>query len=84
MDQRQVFNNDKDLLSLVISISNQEQKAFLLVDREGLTRMEGFITSTEQQPDLGSTGILINHKDRVLLHEIIAINGVFRSDYSEC
>lgn len=84
MDQRQVFNNDKELLSFVTLISSEKLKAFLLVDKDGLTRVEGAITLISEKDDIENTSINIDNRDTFLLKEIVGINGVFRSDYSEC
>ena len=84
MDQRQVFNNEEELLSYVTSISKGNLKAFLLVDKEGLTRVEGVITLISERDDIVNTSIEIDNRETVLLKEIIGINGLFRSDYSEC
>lgn len=84
MDQRQVFNNDEELLSFVTLMSNQKLKAFLLIDRAGLTRVEGVITSIIEKDDIENTSIRIDNRDTICLNEIIGINGLFRSDYSEC
>ena len=84
MDQRQTFNDNNELLSLVTSICNEKIEAFLLIDREGLMRVEGVITSIDKHDDIENIRITISGRDRVLLKEIIGINGLFRSDYSEC
>ena len=47
-------------------------------------RVEGVITSIDKHDDSENTRINISGRDRVLLKEIIGINGLFRSDYSEC
>lgn len=48
MDQRQIFHNNNELLSFVKSISVQEVKATLLIDKAGLSRVERFITSIKR------------------------------------
>jgi len=84
MDQRQTFNDNNELLSFITSVSNEKIKASLLIDKEGLMRVEGVITSIDKHDDIKNTSITIDDKDKVLLKEIIGINGMFRSDYSEC
>lgn len=84
MDQRQVFNDDQELLSFVILISNEKRKASLLVDKEGLTRVEGVITSVNEGNEIENISINIDNRETVLLKQIVGINGLFRSDYSEC
>ncbi len=83
MDQRQTFNNNNELLSFVTSLSIEKLKVSLLIDNEGLTRVEGIITSIKQSGDIENTSIIIDNSDTILLKEIIGINGLFRSDYSE-
>ena len=46
--------------------------------------MDGVVTFIDEQPDLNLTTITINHINKILLKQIIAVNGQFRSDYSEC
>jgi hypothetical protein len=84
MDQRQTFNNSNELLTLLTSIFNDRQEAFLIIDREGLIRVSGLITSVKQSDVIENTVIGFDNGNTVLLKEIIGINGVFRSDYSEC
>jgi hypothetical protein len=84
MDQRQTFDNSAQLLDFVTAIADKEQRAFLLIDNEGLTRAEGIITSINEEDDIENTSIVLNDRDTVTLKAIIGINGLFRSDYSEC
>lgn len=84
MDQRQVFNNNMELLDFVISIKNEKRKVSLLVDKDGLTRVEGVITSITESEKVENTSINVDNGETILLKQIIGINGLFRSDYSEC
>jgi hypothetical protein len=84
MDQRQTFMNAHQLFSFVQQIFQQKQHAALLIDKEGLTRAEGMITSINLHDNIDETSIMIDDNVLVLIKEIIGINGLFRSDYSEC
>ena len=84
MDQRQTFKDSDQLFSLITEIFQQQQHASLLIDKEGLERVEGQITSIEPHIDVDKTIIYINDTTPVSIKEIIGINGLFRSDYSEC
>lgn len=84
MDQRQTFETNHELLTLVASIAYEKLKAFLLIDNQGLTRVEGIITSINEGDFIENARIIIDNRDTILLKEIIGINGIFRSDYSEC
>jgi hypothetical protein len=84
MDQRDTFQNLSQLHSIVSGLFTEKQKASLLIDSNGLTRVEGEITFIEQQGDPAKTVITIDNVDQINLSQIIAVNGLFRSDYSEC
>lgn len=84
MDQRQTFDSNHELFTFVTLVSNKKQRAFLLIDNKGLTRVEGVITLINKNNPIENTCIVIDNRDTVLLREIIGINGLFRSDYSEC
>ena len=84
MDQRQTFKDSDQLFSFISEIFQQKQLASLLIDKDGLERVEGQITSIDPHNDVDKTVILINDTTPVSIKEIIGINGLFRSDYSEC
>jgi len=84
MDQRETFDNPQRLLALVMNAHQQKQPSAFLLDNDGLQRIEGIITSIEKQQNINNTKITVADKNEILLEQIIGINGVFRSDYSEC
>jgi hypothetical protein len=84
MDKRQTFADSTELLSILSGFYEDKQNVALLVDIDGLTRMEGRITAINQNGDLNKTIIIVDDKDGTLLNEIVAVNGIFSSDYSEC
>ena len=85
MDQRQTFSNLAELKAVLEHDDFLDCMAHLIVDRDGLTRMSGHITGIETSID-GKDFIKIHNNDSniVYLTEIVAVNGLFRSDYSEC
>ena len=84
MDQRQTFKDSDELLSFVSQIFQQKQQASLLIDKDGLTRVEGTITAINEHNNVNETSIVVNDTIPFAIKEIIGINGIFRSDYSEC
>jgi len=82
MDKRETFGSPQKLLAILNNL--QQQQVSLLVDDNGLTRMEGTITAIEEESNAANAVVTINGADKILLRQIIAVNGVFRSDYSEC
>ena len=84
MDQRQTFKDSDQLFSYITDIFQRQQHASLLIDRNGLERVEGKITSIDPHTDVDKTIFLVNDTIPVSINEIVGINGLFRSDYSEC
>ncbi len=84
MDQRQTFSDAYELLSFIETLQKDAAKASLLIDNDGLERLEGIITGITGNDDPNKTCITIDTKQEVTLDDIIAVNGLFRSDYSEC
>jgi hypothetical protein len=84
MDQRQTFKDSDQLFSFISQIFQLQQHASLLIDKDGLERVEGVITSIDPHIDVNETTIMIDDITPVLIKEIIGVNGLFRSDYSEC
>lgn len=84
MDQRKTFASLQELLAILRPLFQQGETASFLVDDEGITRIEGMITAVDEQKETGETVITLDHAANFLLKQIIAVNGQFRSDYSEC
>ncbi len=86
MDQRQTLDDLHGLKAILLNLCGQKSKASLLVDREGLIRMEGIMESVEEKASWEATVVMVNDSlsQTLFLREIIAVNGVFSSDYSEC
>lgn len=86
MDQRLTFDDLHSLKAILLNLCDQKDKVSLLLDREGLIRMEGIIENIEEKTPLEATVIIVNNSvpQPIFLKEIIAVNGIFSSDYSEC
>lgn len=85
MDQRQTFSNLNELKAILEHDDTQQKMAHLIIDRDGLARVNGHISSVETLID-DRDFIRIDNSvfPFIYLAEIVAVNGVFRSDYSEC
>lgn len=85
MDQRQTFADTRELLAILADLHMQNTSVAFLVDQNGLSRINGYIESIDK---INSTlSLVIVHalsRHRILLDEIVAVKGIFRSDYSEC
>ncbi|RYY51446.1 MAG: hypothetical protein EOO06_00140 [Chitinophagaceae bacterium] len=85
MDQRQTFADYNELLNILSDIHAAAKQASFLIDRDGLTRMQGNIIGINSE-DANNMSVTINMDPRetIQLKEIMGVNGIFRSDYSEC
>lgn len=84
MDQRVTFRDEQQLLSIFSNLRHQDKLASLLIDEDGLTRKEGKISGIEQGENIGKTKITVDGDEPFHLEQVIAVNGLFRDDYSEC
>lgn len=82
MDQRTVFQNFTELQELLTGL--QGQRASFILDHEGLTRLDGTITSLKPAADAQSSEFVLDGGPSFRLGQVIAVNGLFRWDYSEC
>jgi len=85
MDQRQTFSNAAELMNMINVLFTQQRKASFIIDQDGLTRTEGLIVKLEEKNGLiEETVVHLQPSLHFKLSQVIAVNGVFRSDYSEC
>ena len=84
MDQRHTFDNYAALLSILSTLQQEEKMVSMLVDHDGLTRIQGHITSIVNSEDPKQASIHLGNHRPVLLSQVIGVNGIFHADYSEC
>lgn len=81
MDTRITLNNKESFFKMLKHLHTHATKVSLLYDNNGLTRYEGFIT--------GITGVLeplllLQDGLEIPMSSVIAVNGIFVPEYSEC
>lgn len=67
---------------LLLQLQKDKTKAAMLLDCNGLVRAEGIISEariTDTQPYLK-----LQSRLKIVISTIVAVNGIFLSDYSEC
>ena len=82
MDTRITLNDKQSFFQLLKQLHADQAKVSLLYDNNGLTRYEGMIGSIltgSLQPCL-----LIQDGSEITISSVIAVNGIFAPDYSEC
>ena len=80
MDQRITVSSAKDFIIMLSDLKNKNQKVSLLLDQMGIRRYEGMV----KQVDESSAEISFEDGSQISVMEIIAVNGIFTSGYSEC
>jgi hypothetical protein len=84
MDSRKTINTAQSFLELINEYYANQERVSLLIDQQGLTRLEGLITSVQMKDKAEDAVIQIDKGTSFSLADLIAVNGNFRSDYSEC
>ena len=82
MDKRSTLITGQTFLKLLQQLQEEKTKASMLLDCNGLIRAEGMINHiilNDAQPHLELRSGLKSD-----LSTIVAVNGIFSPDYSEC
>ena len=82
MDCRVTTSKETGFLQLLQAAYDSKNKVNLLIDSDGLTRIEGVITCLESEND--QMIIALENGQRIPLMQLVAVNGIFSSDFSEC
>lgn len=81
MDTRDTLNTNESFLEVLKDAFHSRTKVSLLFDDNGMARKEGLIKAISTNPP---ASIELENGTRIEVKKIIAINGLFLSDYSEC
>ena len=84
MDTRTTFTGLGELYGLLSTLRDKKQEAALLVDKNGLTRVNGIIVTIKGSPASGDAVVTLDNQEEILIKQIVAVNGTFSSDYTEC
>lgn len=82
MDTRVTIGDKQSFFQLLKQLYEDQEKVSLLYDNNGLTRYEGTISailSGSSQPHL-----VMQDGMKIDIPAVIAVNGIFAPDYSEC
>lgn len=83
MDCRITLNENETFLNLLKACYHSKEKVRLLADMDGITRVEGSIVNIDDSDGL-SQYIELDNEIKIPVKKIIAVNGVFLSEFSEC
>ncbi len=82
MDSRITLGNGESFLDTLIHAQANNEMINLIIDAGGLERIAGKVQSLKN-----SAGKVIATMDdgrKILLEQIVALNGIFLPDYGEC
>jgi hypothetical protein len=82
MDIRKTLIVSETFRKILLDLFNAKSKAALLYDDHGMTRAEDFIK--EFREDGEESYIILENGQKIFINNIIAVNGTFLSQYSEC
>jgi hypothetical protein len=82
MDTRITLSVDENFLQMLEASFHQKEKVYMLLDENGITRAEGFVTAIDKTSP--AISIELEGQKKIELKTIIAVNGVFRPEYGEC
>ncbi|WP_217606913.1 hypothetical protein [Chitinophaga sp. GbtcB8] len=82
MDTRETIPTGGSFYPLVAELFQQQKKAAILYDDNGVTRASGIIESIFDRD--GKQWIRLDDQTEIRIDRLYAVNGTFSSDYSEC
>lgn len=82
MDLRTTLSVNESFLAMLVDCKKREAKAEMILDINGLIRVEGQIK--EIYPDDSTPYLELQNGTQVTIKTIIALNGVFLPEFSEC
>lgn len=83
MDVRNTVVTPEIFLAELAEYQENHHEVSLIIDKDGLTRVTGHIVCIHADENILKTRIDVEDSS-FLLEELVAVNGLFRSDYSEC
>lgn len=82
MDCRLTLGKQETFVPLLQELQQQKRKAAMLLDINGLERMEGLIATLDLEA--AEPFVILEDGSKAELADIVAINGTFAPDYAGC
>jgi hypothetical protein len=81
-DTRETLPVKGNFYDIVFSLFQNKETVNILYDDNGITRANGKIMKLNEQKE--SPYLVLDNGIQINVNSIIAVNGIFASDYSEC
>jgi hypothetical protein len=82
MDLRNTLAQDETFMVILNECFSKNTKVALILDNDGLEKMEGKIISIES--NIKEPFFILDNGSLILEKSLIAVNGMFVPSYSEC
>lgn len=82
MDCRLTLRTDETFLEILSSSCEKSDKVYLLLDENGLVHVEGIVKTI--RTDSSSNSLELQNGRKIDIRLIVAVNGIFLPEYSEC
>ena len=81
-DVRETLPVKGNFYDVIYSLLKKNETANILYDDHGITRVNSKIKEVSERND--ASFFALENGLKINIHSIIAVNGIFSSDYSEC
>ena len=81
-DIRETLPVAGNFYNIILSLYQKKETANILYDNNGLTRANGNITQLGEENRC--TYFVLDNRVQINITSIVAVNGIFADDYSEC
>jgi hypothetical protein len=81
-DVRETLPAKGSFYNIIYSLCQEKETANILYDDNGITRANGYIKHLGEQNK--SPYLVLDNGVQININSIIAVNGMFADDYSEC
>jgi len=81
-DVRETISAKENFYDMVCVLYQNNEAANILYDDNGITRANGTIKEVSERNE--SFYLVLDNEVKIKIASIIAVNGIFASDYSEC
>jgi len=83
MDCRVTLNINETFLDLLKTLYYSKTKVYLLIDDDGIARMEGFIVKLDEE-NVPPAYIEMDSGIKLAVKKVVAVNGTFLPEFGEC
>jgi hypothetical protein len=81
-DVRETLPVKASFFDMVKSLYQKQETIHVLYDENGITRANGVIAQLCEQDD--RSYFVLDNGTQIYIKTLVAVNGIFASDYSEC